>query len=321
MTATLDIVIVNWNSGALLRDCLDSLAALPDAGAVVQRVVVVDNASTDGSADGLERPGLPLTVLRNSANRGFGAASNQGAAGSTAEILLFLNPDTRLSAGSLSLPLAELARPGRRGIGLLGTQLIAPTGQVARSCAGFPTPGRLAAQSLGLDRVWPRRFPPFLMTGWDHLETREVDHVMGAVLFVRRRVFEQLGGFDERFFVYLEDLDLSLRAARLGWRSLYLATARAVHIGGGTTDRIRATRLFYSLRSRILYGFKHFGPAGATLVAAATLLAEPVSRLALALARRNPVEAGQVLAGYGMLWADLFRRVIAYRTPRPEPTP
>ena len=99
--ASAHVVIVNWNSGAQLRECLTSFAAAAGDDVTLSRITMVDNASVDGSADGLENMGLPLTVIRNTENHGFAAACNQGAAGSDADFLLFLNPDTRLLAGSL----------------------------------------------------------------------------------------------------------------------------------------------------------------------------------------------------------------------------
>ena len=102
------------------------------------------------------------------------------------------------------------------------------------------------------------------MREWNHEESREVDQVMGAFFLVRQKLFEEWGGFDERFFVYLEDVDFSSRARRVGWRSFYMAGVKAYHKGGGTSEQIKSTRLFYSLRSRILYSYKHFSCASAT---------------------------------------------------------
>ena len=114
----------------------------------------------------------------------------------------------------------------------------------------------------------PSTFPPPFVSEWAHDETREVDQVMGAFFFVRRSVFEALGGFDERFFVYFEDMDFAVRARERGWRSVYLATAQAFHRGQGTTERAVPRRMFYFARSRILYARKHFGTLGATSVIA-----------------------------------------------------
>jgi len=232
--ASAHVVIVNWNSGAQLRECLQSFAATLDD-AVATRITVVDNASTDGSCEGLETP-VPLALVRNAENRGFAAACNQGAAGSDAEFLLFLNPDTRLMPGSLSAPASYLQAADNAAVGIVGIRLLDAAGQVARNTARAPTAWSMIGNSLGLDRLLPAVFPPHFVTDWRHDETRAVDQVMGAFFFVRRTVFAALGGFDERFFVYYEDLDFALRGRARGWSSVYLATAQAFHKGQGTTQ-------------------------------------------------------------------------------------
>jgi len=305
--ASLDIVIVNWNAGRQLRDCLESVAAADQTGFELRRVVVIDNASKDGSVDNLDDIEVPLSIVRNPENRGFGAACNQGAAGSLADYLLFLNPDMRLFKDSLSVPATFMERPENRQVGSVGIQLLDERGRVSRTCTRFPTPGRFFSKMVGLDRLFPAWFPSHFMFDWDHLESREVDHVIGAFFLVRRSVFEELSGFDERFFVYLEDLDFSFRAWQAGWRSFYLAEAQAYHKGGGTSEQIKARRLFYSLRSRILYGYKHFGHWAATGSMLGTLLLEPVARLALGAAHRSGQEMSETLKAYSLLWSDTPR--------------
>lgn len=297
--ASVHVVIVNWNSGAQLRECLASFTALSGEDAVVTRVTVVDNASADGSCDGLEA-GVPLTVIRNADNRGFAAACNQGAAGSDAEFILFLNPDTRLMPGSLDVPARYLRAPENKPVGIVGIQLVDANGHVARNTARTPTARAMIGNSLGLDRLLPPIFPSHFVTEWAHDETREVDQVMGAFFFVRRSVFEALGGFDERFFVYYEDLDFAARARKLGWGSAYLATAQAFHRGQGTTDAATERRMFYFSRSRILYARKYFGSFGAFAVMTTTLLLEPIARILA-----SPRSAGAILSAFGMLWKDL----------------
>lgn len=298
--ASIHVVIVNWNSGAQLRECLRSFAAVA-ADAVTARVTVVDNASHDASCEGLEAP-VPLDVVRNADNRGFGAACNQGAAGSDAEFLLFLNPDTRLLPGSFAQPVRYLRPQENKQVGILGIQLVDVDGHVARNTARAPTAWSMVGNSVGLDRLMPRLFPPHFVTEWAHDDTRVVDQVMGAFFLVRRSVFEAIGGFDERFFVYYEDLDFSMRARAQGWRSVYLATARAFHRGQGTTEGATARRTFYFCRSRILYARKHFGVLGALAVTLTTLALEPLARIAAA-----PRSTGTTLRAFTMLWRDLPR--------------
>jgi N-acetylglucosaminyl-diphospho-decaprenol L-rhamnosyltransferase len=299
----LDVIIVNWNGGAQLNSCLASVATARQKRSLLNRVVVVDNASSDGSADGhLDFPSLPLEVIHNTSNRGFAEACNQGANGSKADYLLFLNPDTLLEQNSLEGPIAFLERPENADIGICGIQLLDGTGEVSRSCARFPTPSSLAARSLGLDRLFPRVFPNRYLREWDHCDSRFVDQVMGAFFLVRRRAFEELCGFDQRFFVYFEDVDFSYRSRQANWRSYYLATTRAFHKGEGCTEKVRAARLFYSLRSRILYAYKHFSWAGATSVLLTTTLVEPLTRLGWAVLRGTLAEFKEILSGYWKLW-------------------
>jgi len=296
--ATVHVVIVNWNSGAQLRECLQSFAAVADDD-VAARVTVIDNASTDGSSEGLEAS-MPLAVVRNADNRGFGAACNQGAAGSEADFLLFLNPDTRLMPGSFAEPVRYLRAHENKRVGIVGIQLVDADGRVARNTARAPTAWSMVGNSVGFDRLAPRLFPPHFVTEWAHDQTRTVDQVMGAFFLVRRSLFEALGGFDERFFVYYEDLDFSVRARAQGWQSVYLSTAQAFHRGQGTTEGATARRTFYFCRSRILYARKHFGALGALAVTLATLALEPLARLATA-----PRSAGDTLRAFAMLWRDL----------------
>jgi len=138
------------------------------------------------------------------------------------------------------------------------------------------------------------------MTDWDHVETRQVDQVIGAFFLVRRSVFEELQGFDERFFVYFEEVDFSRRAQQKGWQSFYLADTQAFHAGGGTSGQVKAKRLFYSLRSRTLYSFKHFSLVNAVTVLLATLCAELFSRSLLAIVRGSGASIKDVWGAYWM---------------------
>lgn len=303
----MDIIIVNWNSGGQLRDCLESVTNAPNQDTFkLNRVVVVDNASWDGSADKLEDLRLPLSLIRNTKNRGFASACNQGAKGSEADYLLFLNPDTYLDGGSLPKPLIFMEKSFNQEIGIVGIQLLDDNNEIARTCARFPTPGRFFSKMLGLDRLFPHVFPSHFMSEWDHKKSREVDHVMGAFFLTRRFVFEELNGFDEQFFVYLEDLDFSFRARQAGWRSFYLADAKAHHKGGGTSEKAKAMRLFYSLQSRIFYSYKHFGWWSATSLTLGTLLIEPLARFTLSASRRSNKEIRETLKGYSILWGKLL---------------
>lgn len=299
------VVVVNWNVGNQLRRCIDSVITFGQNS--VGSIVVVDNGSTDGSANTVE--GLPkVKLIRTGENLGFGKACNLGARHATSEYLLFLNPDAALFAYTLSKVLTFMEDPINAKVGISGVQLLDETGHVSRSCARFPSPLGFVAHAFGADRIVPRL--GHFMSEWDHAQTRRVDQVIGAFFLVRRDVFEALGGFDERFFVYFEEVDFSYRARQAGWHSVYLADVQAFHAGGGTSNQVKARRLFYSLRSRLLYSFKHFSWIGAFEVLVATLFVEPLSRSVLTLLRRSWSGLKETWAAYGMLWRWLPQWVI-----------
>ncbi|HVJ51590.1 MAG TPA: glycosyltransferase family 2 protein [Aliidongia sp.] len=300
-SGTLDIILVNWNSGDDLRSCVRSLARSEER-ALIAQVIIVDNDSIDGSAGDMHAAGLPLELDRAGNNLGFAAAANRGAARGQAPYLLFLNPDTEVSSGALGAGLRALTRPDISDrIGIVGLQLIDQAGNTSRSCSPLPTPLAFCARAFGIDRLPGfAALSPF-MRAWPHDRSRIVEQVMGACFLIPRPLFESLGGFDERFFVYYEDVDLALRARQAGWLSWYETGGQVIHRGGGSSRRIPARRLFYSLSSRLRFARKHFSRSGQLLVTLATFAVEPWSRLVLALCRSGPSGASAVIGGYALL--------------------
>jgi GT2 family glycosyltransferase len=276
----IDIVCVNWNSGVQLRACIDSIVNY--GAGIVENIFVVDNGSTDNSIGSIEH--FPnITIIAAGENLGFGRACNLGARNAVSDYLLFLNPDAELHSGTLQRSLDYMEDANNANIGICGVKLFEGDEHIARSCARFPTAMSVAANAVGIDRVFSRL--GYVMREWDHESNRLVDHVIGAYYFVRRSLFDELQGFDEQFFVYLEDVDFSLRAHNAGWSVAFLADAHAFHAGGGTSDQVKALRLFYSLRSRLLYASKHFSWPGVLAVNLTTLLIEPVVRSMYAILR------------------------------------
>lgn len=296
---SVSVVIVNWNGGDLLRQCLDSLAARAGPDLRLQ-VIVVDNGSSDDSLTHCT-PRDAVTVIENRRNLGFGAACNVGARHATSPILLFLNPDCTVGPGSIEHCVAEMQDPG---IGVCGIALTDEHGEFWRTCNRFPTVGSFMRHIVGLQFL-SRHYKSGPMIEWDHANDADVDHVIGAFYMMRADLFKRVGGFDERYFVYLEDLDLSLRVRRLGLRVRYLAAPPSFHVGGGVSRQIKARRLFYSTRSRIIYSYKHFPAWQAHAHLAMTLLVEPLARLILALLHRSARTVGETFAGFAMVWRDL----------------
>lgn len=291
------IVIVNWNSGAQLLACINSIAEYSSN--LVSETIIVDNASTDCSANDVEN--FPsFTIIRAGLNLGFGKACNLGARHlSPCEYLLFLNPDATLYSDTLPRALEFMQHVDNLNVGICGVQLVNESGEVSRHCSRFPSPISFVAHSVGLDRLIPSLGN--VMAEWNHARTCKVEHVIGAFYLVRRTLFDSLHGFDERFFVYLEDLDFSYRARQAGWSSYYLASVQAFHAGGGTSRQVKSRRLFYSLRSRLLYSYKHFTCFGATAVLITTLLLEPIARSVQALLRCSVSRLKETWVAYGML--------------------
>jgi hypothetical protein len=313
MSGRLDIVIVNWNSGAALADCLISVAAAQSGRFVLAQVVVVDNASEDDSLDCVCESRLPLRVLRNPENLGYARACNQGACCGAADYLLFLNPDVRLSPDALAEPVAFLEKPEAGCVGICGIKLTDAGGRNSSSCARLPRPGSLVYGAFGLDQCFPKVFTPRFLSGEELRESGSAEHIMGAFFLVRRQVYDSLRGFDEAFFMYCEDLDFSARAKAHGFSSYYLSNVTAVHIGGGCSRSVPGRRLFYSLESRLAYARKHFSRHGFFWVLFATLAVEPLARLARACMHTSLREMSHTLEAYGALCRSLLRGRLAAR--------
>lgn len=302
----LDIVIVNWNAGAYLQNCLASLAdAAKQVPGLIASVSIVDNGSSDNSLDAIGNTSpLDVHIIRNQDNRGFGMACNQGARTGSADLILFLNPDAAASGETLAATAAFMSDPEQAQVGICGVRLVDDDGHTSRSCSRFPSLRIYLTDALGLNRFFPRRFFTQAMAEWPHDMTRPVDQIMGAYFCIRRTLFDELHGFDERFFVYSEEVDLSYRAHQSGFSSVFLADVCAYHKGGGSSANVKARRLFYYLRSRMLYSYKHFDLPSAIVFSFATLCLEPLSRLTYAtLFRHSASNAMETVKAFAYLWA------------------
>lgn len=285
LSADIDIVIVNWNAGYMLRDCVQTV--LDTAEELVGNIIIVDNGSNDHSLRHL--PCDPrIRTVRAGENLGFARACNLGASKLSGRFILFLNPDTRLHPRALVNVRSFMDSATGKTVGVCGIQLRCDDGAIQLHTTEFPGPLDIYQVSL-------------FRTRFDHRTDRVVSHVIGAFYFIRRDLFVRLSGFDERFFLYFEDLDLSLRVKRSGWLVYYLASAQAYHKGGGTSDGIKARRLFYSQSSRLEYARKHFSFAGFIIVVMTTFLIEPVLRFIRALLNRSWAQARETLGAYRLL--------------------
>ncbi|MFA7420479.1 MAG: glycosyltransferase family 2 protein [Melioribacteraceae bacterium] len=306
MIPQLDIIIVNWNAGDYLHDCIRSMKIALSNSFEMKNIVIVDNASTDNSLADVEDIDLPVKIIRNKTNVGFGKACNTGVWSCNSEYLLILNPDTRLFSNSIDPVIQFMQRKENEEIGMVGVQIIDEDGNISRNCARFPTPLVIIYRAFGLDRLFPKIFLTHFMTEWDHKSSRVVDQIMGSFIVLRRDLFEKLKGYDDDFFVYYEDLDLAYRGLKLGYKNYYLAEAQVYHKGGGTSDNVKATRLFYNLHSKLIYSKKHFSKIAYAVVSFSVLFFEPIVRVIHALLRGSFESVAETLSGYKMLYMAFF---------------
>lgn len=251
----LSIIIVNWNTGPLLRECIASI--YDTLRAHTFEIIVVDNASTDSSAHGLgDQPNLH--VLLNNRNVGFAAANNQGFACSLARYLFMLNPDTVALPEAIDCLINYLDLHPR--VGAVGPRLLSPNGLLQLTCSHYPSLPNAGMEALGLSRLFPRSrfFARTAMTYWSHDSERQVEVICGAALMIRRNALEAVGYLDERFYVYFEETDLCLRLTRAGWPCYFMAAADIIHLGGQSSLRNLDVRIVARYRSLLAFYRKHY---------------------------------------------------------------
>jgi N-acetylglucosaminyl-diphospho-decaprenol L-rhamnosyltransferase len=257
----LSVVIVSYNTVELLRGCLASI--FEQTSGLSFEVVVVDNASTDGSAAMVAEQFPSVDLVALDTNVGFARACNLGAARSGGDDLVLLNPDTVVLDGALNR-LSSFAR-AHPGAGICGGRTLTAEGSVdPSSCLGAPSPWSLACYALGLSTLFRRSslFNPEWLGRWDRGSVRHVDVVTGCLLLLPRRLWDELGGFDDRFFMYGEDVDLCLRASALGYRPAITPDATVVHRVGSSSPSRSAKKLMV-LKGKVTLITKHWGPTPA----------------------------------------------------------
>ncbi|PMH45949.1 hypothetical protein BCU68_09140 [Vibrio sp. 10N.286.49.B3] len=295
----LSVIIVNWNSGAQLKKCVQSLI---NFGHDIGEIIIVDNNSSDDSMRMLPySPKIKEIILEK--NIGFGQACNVGAQSSSSPYLLFLNPDTYVLENTIKDSVEFLQKDS--SIGVLGVKLF-DDDKVSRSCARDPSFFSLLSHSTGLSRLIKKT--GYHMQEWDHLSSRYVDHVIGAFYMMPKNIFDKLGGFDPRFFVYFEDLDLSKRVKELGFNIFYNANISAYHYGGGTSEGIKSTRLFYSLKSRIKFTDKHCSTLNKYFLIFIYLFVEPLIRVLNSIFKQDLPSVLEVIDAYKVLYEWFFSK-------------
>lgn len=283
------VIIISYNTKVLLDKCLTALKPELCDG---DEVVVLDNASSDGSADLVVAAHPWVSLIRSPTNLGFGAGCNEAVRRTTADWILLLNPDTVVFPGTI-VGLLDFAERRPDG-GLYGGRTVGSDRQLdPRSCWAAPSVWSIFCSAVGLTAAFRRSwlFDPESMGSWQRDDERHVDIVTGCLLLVSRQWWDRLGGFAEKYFMYGEDADLNMRARKLGARPMITPEVTIQHLVGASSTR--PDKLVYVLRGKLTYVYDHFDFVRA--------------RMAMAL-----MLFGVFLRG--LVWPMLFRRTNTWTT-------
>ncbi|MDO8463518.1 MAG: glycosyltransferase family 2 protein [bacterium] len=277
----LRIVIVSWNVRERLRVCLRSI--VEHAGGIALDTVVVDNASADGTVD-MVRAEFPwVRVIANGENRGFAVGCNQGigaASESESEYVLLLNPDMRVLAGTLPGIVAFMREPRNARVGIAGCHLVSEKGATIPHVRMFPQLSDQLAILAKLPHVVPRVLDRYLVRDFNYAREAHVDSIRGSFFCIRRAIIEQLGGLDEEFFLWFEEVDYCKRATDAGWQVSYTPSVRCVDFVGQSFAQVpTAAKQRMFTRSMLTYFRKHHAPWKSRVLGGARPLAVGITAL------------------------------------------
>jgi N-acetylglucosaminyl-diphospho-decaprenol L-rhamnosyltransferase len=278
-TPAVDVVVVSYSSRELLRNCLASLAAHPPRSGA--RTVVVDNASSDGTVDMVRAEFPDVELIAAQRNLGFAAATNVGIGRGTAPYVLALNPDTRMTEGALD-HMVELME-SNASIGIAGCRLELEDGTFDHAARrSFPTPLSALAHFTRIGRL---DYAPTSLAQYraPSVERGTVDAVNGAFMLIRRKALDEVGLFDEGFWMYMEDLDLCYRFAQAEWVTWYEPDVTVVHVKAGTSGRFRNSRLDYAFHYGMYRFYRKHYAASRNRLLNLTVYAAIAIKLALSL--------------------------------------
>ena len=250
------IVIVNWNTRDILRDCLASV--YEQGGEIDFEVIVVDNASTDGSVEMVKKDFPQVTLIENSQNLGFAAANNQGIAISKGRYVLLLNSDTIVLDNAIAKTAAFADSHPEAAV--VGCRVLNPDRTLQPTCFMFPSILNMLLSSTYLYKLFPKSkfFGRERMTWWNRNDIREVDVVTGCFMLVRQDAIKKVGSMDEQFFMYVEETDWCYRFKQAGWKILFTPCAEIIHLGGQSSKGIRVDMLIRLRISILQFMKKHY---------------------------------------------------------------
>jgi GT2 family glycosyltransferase len=253
----LSIIIVNWNTRDLLAQCLRSI--YDTVSNLSFEVIVVDNASTDGSQEMVWQEFPNVSLIANTENLGFAKANNQAIRRNQGRYVLLLNSDTFVRENTIERVVAFMDTHPEAG--MAGCKLLYGDGHLQPSCSTFPTLFTEFCIATGLDRLFSKSslFGKYRMTYWDFDDVREVDVIMGAFMLVRAIAIDEVGLMDEDYFMYSEEVDWCYQFKEKRWKIYFYPDVEAVHLWGGSIKRIRVKMLIQMYCSRIAFFRKYYG--------------------------------------------------------------
>jgi hypothetical protein len=250
------VVVVNWNTQDILRDCLRSI--YEQGGEIDLEVIVIDNASTDGSVEMVKKDFPQVTLIENSQNRGFAAANNKGIAISKGRYVLLLNSDTVVLDNAIAKTAAFADSHPEAAV--VGCRVLNPDRTLQPTCFMFPSILNMLLSSTYLYKLFPKNkfFGRERMTWWNRNDIREVDVVTGCFMLVRQDAIKKVGSMDEQFFMYGEETDWCYRFKQAGWKILFAPCAEIIHLGGQSSKGIRVDMLIRLRISILQFMKKHY---------------------------------------------------------------
>lgn len=255
MNMDVSIIIISFNTSELLRDCLKSVVTQSEG--LNYEIIVVDNASTDGSVEMVERDFDSVRLIKNEKNTGFAAANNQAIAQAKGKYILLLNPDTVVLDKAIQKTIAFA--DSHKEAAVVGPCVLNPDRTVQRTCSMYPSVLNFMLSSTYLYKLFPKSklFGRELMTWWDRNDTREVQVVSGCYMLIRREAIEQVGVMDDGYFFYAEETDWCYRFNKAGWKLMFTPDARIIHYGGASSSQRKVDMMLQLRGSLLLFMKKH----------------------------------------------------------------
>jgi GT2 family glycosyltransferase len=249
------VIIVSWNARKYLLQCLASLTG--QACRYPMEIIVVDNASSDGSADAVANSYPDVRLIRNTENAGFAKANNVGIAASTGCYLCLVNSDVKVLPDCISRLVEHCEE--HTEVGMVGPRILGGDGKLQRSCHGFPGVWNMFCRALALDTMFPQMkiFTGYSLSHWPQDSLRPVDILSGCFWLVRREALNQVGLLDETFFMYAEDMDWCKRFWAERWPVVFVPSAEAIHYGGASSSNSPVRFYIERQRADLQYWRKH----------------------------------------------------------------